>query len=84
MLKGNASVTAAFFPSIIGGGGVTAAVDAIKGKTLPKWTVAPVVGVTTKLANDWLAGQELAAGGAEGRHPPAAQERQGRQVLVAT
>ena len=42
MLKGDATVTAAFFPSVIGGGGVTAAVDAIKGKKLPKWTVAPV------------------------------------------
>jgi len=57
VLKGNASVTAAFFPSIIGGGGVTAAIDAIKGKKLPTWTVAPVVGVTTKLANDWLSGK---------------------------
>ena len=75
-------MTAAFFPSVIGGGGVTAAVDAIKGKKLPKWTVAPVIGVTTKLANDWLAGKSLAAGRAQGRHPAAAQERQGRQVLV--
>ena len=25
--------------------------------SLPKWTVAPVIGVTTKLANDWLAGK---------------------------
>src|SRR5262245_251143 len=57
VLKGNATVTAAFFPSAIGGGGVTAAVDAIKGKKLPKWTVAPVIGVTTKDANDWLAGK---------------------------
>jgi ribose transport system substrate-binding protein len=57
VLKGNATVTAAFFPSVIGGGGVTAAIDAIKGKKLPKWTVAPVIGVTTKLANDWLAGK---------------------------
>jgi ABC-type sugar transport system substrate-binding protein len=57
VLKGNATVTAAFFPSVIGGGGVTAAVKAIKGQKLPKWTVAPVIGVTTKLANDWLSGK---------------------------
>jgi ABC-type sugar transport system substrate-binding protein len=57
VLKGQQTVTAAFFPSVIGGGGVTAAVDAIKGKKLPKWTVAPVIGVTTKDANNWLAGK---------------------------
>jgi ribose transport system substrate-binding protein len=57
VLKGHQTVTAAFFPSIIGGGGVTAAIKAIKGEKLPKWTVAPVIGVTTKLANDWLAGK---------------------------
>jgi ribose transport system substrate-binding protein len=57
VLKGNQTVTAAFFPSVIGGGGVTAAIDAIKGKKLPKWTVAPVIGVTTQKANDWLAGK---------------------------
>jgi ribose transport system substrate-binding protein len=57
VLKGNATVTAAFFPSAIGGGGVTAAIDAIKGKSLPKWTVAPVIGITTQKANDWLAGK---------------------------
>src|SRR5262245_54418107 len=57
VLKGNATVTAAFFPSVIGGGGVTAAIDAINGKKLPKWTVAPVIGVTTQKANDWLAGK---------------------------
>jgi ribose transport system substrate-binding protein len=57
VLKGDATVTAAFFPSIIGGGGVTAAVDAINGKKLPKWSQAPVIGITTKLANDWLAGK---------------------------
>jgi ribose transport system substrate-binding protein len=57
VLKGDATVTAAFFPSIIGGGGVTAAVDAINGKKLPKWSQAPVIGITTKLANDWLSGK---------------------------
>jgi ribose transport system substrate-binding protein len=57
VLKGHQTVTAAFFPSIIGGGGVKAAIDAINGKSLPKWTVAPVIGITTKLANDWLAGK---------------------------
>jgi ribose transport system substrate-binding protein len=56
VIKGSASVTAAFFPSIIGGGGVTSAVAAIQGKKLPKYIEAPVLGVTTKLANDWLAG----------------------------
>ena len=57
VLKGDATVTAAFFPSIIGGGGVTSAIDAIKGKKLPKWSQAPVIGITTKLANDWLTGK---------------------------
>jgi ribose transport system substrate-binding protein len=57
VIKGSASVTAAFFPSIIGGGGVTNAIAAIQGKTLPKYIEAPVLGVTTKLANDWLAGK---------------------------
>jgi hypothetical protein len=61
VLKGHQTVTAAFFPSAIGGGGVTAAVDAIKGKKLPKWTVAPVIGITTKSANDWLAGKLVPA-----------------------
>jgi len=57
VIKGSASVTAAFFPSIIGGGGVTNAVAAITGKKLPKYIEAPVLGVTTQLANDWLAGK---------------------------
>jgi ABC-type sugar transport system substrate-binding protein len=57
VIKGSQSVTAAFFPSIIGGGGVTNAVAAIEGKKLPKYIEAPVLGVTTKLANDWLAGK---------------------------
>ena len=57
VLKGHQTVTAAFFPAAIGGGGVTSAIKAIKGEKLPKWTVAPVIGVTTKLANDWLAGK---------------------------
>ena len=50
-------MTAAFFPSIIGGGGVTNAVAAINGKKLPKYIEAPVLGVSTQLANDWLAGK---------------------------
>jgi ABC-type sugar transport system substrate-binding protein len=57
VLKGDATVTAAFFPSAIGGGGVTSAIKAVKGEKLPKWTVAPVIGITTKLANDWLSGK---------------------------
>ena len=57
VIKGSQSVTAAFFASVIGGGGVTNAIAAIQGKTLPKYIEAPVLGVTTKLANDWLAGK---------------------------
>jgi ribose transport system substrate-binding protein len=57
VLKGDATVTAAFFPSIIGGGGVISAIKAIKGQKLPAFSEAPVVGVTTKLANDWLSGK---------------------------
>jgi ribose transport system substrate-binding protein len=57
VLKGWQSVTAAFFPSVIGGTGVTSAIDAIKGVKQPKYIEAPVLGVTTKLANDWLAGK---------------------------
>src|SRR5437763_3849678 len=57
VLKGSASVTAAFFPSIIGGTGVTSAIKAIKGQKLPSYIEAPVLGVTTKDANDWLAGK---------------------------
>jgi ABC-type sugar transport system substrate-binding protein len=57
VLKGDASVTAAFFPSIIGGSGVTSAISAIQGKSLPKYIEAPVLGVSTKDANNWLAGK---------------------------
>jgi ribose transport system substrate-binding protein len=57
VLKGYQTVTAAFFPSIIGGTGVTSAISAIKGQKLPSYIEAPVLGVTTKLANDWLAGK---------------------------
>jgi ABC-type sugar transport system substrate-binding protein len=57
VLKGDASLTAAFFPSVIGGGGVQSAIDAINGKKLPKWSKAPVLGISTKQANDWLAGK---------------------------
>jgi ABC-type sugar transport system substrate-binding protein len=57
VLKGSASVTAAFFPSIIGGTGVTSAIDAIHGKKLPAYIQAPVLGVTTADANNWLAGK---------------------------
>jgi ABC-type sugar transport system substrate-binding protein len=56
VLKGSASVTAAFFPSIIGGTGVTSAIKAIKGEKLPGYIEAPVLGVSTKDANAWLAG----------------------------
>ena len=57
VLKGDQTVTAAFFPSVIGGTGVTSAIKAIKGQKQPSYIEAPVLGVTTKLANDWLAGK---------------------------
>jgi ribose transport system substrate-binding protein len=57
VIKGQQTVTAAFFPSVIGGGGVTDAIKAINGEKLPSYVEAPVLGVTTKLANDWLAGK---------------------------
>src|SRR6185436_5272954 len=41
--QGNASVTAAFFPSIIGGGGVPAASQTRTSKKLPTGAVARVV-----------------------------------------
>ena len=42
---------------MIGGTGVTSAIKAIKGQKQPSYIEAPVLGVTTKLANDWLAGK---------------------------
>ena len=57
VIKGSASVTAAFFPSIIGGTGVDSAIKAIKGEKLPGYIEAPVLGVTTADANSWLAGK---------------------------
>ena len=36
---------------------VISAVSAVQGKTLPKYIEAPVLSVTTKAANDWLAGK---------------------------
>ncbi len=57
VLKGSASVTAAFFPDIIGGDAVTNAIKAIKGQKLPTYIEAPVLGVSTPDANNWLAGK---------------------------
>lgn len=57
VLKGDASVTAAFFPSIIGGTGIDSAIKAIKGQKLPSYIEAPVLGVDTQDANAWLAGK---------------------------
>jgi ribose transport system substrate-binding protein len=57
VLKGDASVTAAFFPSIIGGTGVTSAIAALQGKSLPKYIEAPVLGVSTADGNAWLTGK---------------------------
>jgi ABC-type sugar transport system substrate-binding protein len=57
VLKGDASVTAAFFPSIIGGTGIDSAIKAIKGQKLPSYIEAPVLGVSTQDANAWLAGK---------------------------
>ena len=56
VIKGHQTQTSAFFPSIIGSQGVISAVSAVQGKTLPKYIEAPVLSVTTKLANAWLAG----------------------------
>jgi ribose transport system substrate-binding protein len=57
VLKGDASVTAAFFPSIIGGTGVTSAIKAVQGQKLPTYIEAPVLGVSTADGNAWLAGK---------------------------
>ena len=57
VLKGDASVTAAFFPSIIGGTGVTSAIKAVQGQKLPGYIEAPVLGVNTADANAWVTGK---------------------------
>jgi ribose transport system substrate-binding protein len=57
ILKGWQTQTSAFFPSVLGGLGITNAVKATKGQALPSFIEAPVLSVTTTLANNWLAGK---------------------------
>ena len=57
IIKGWQTQTSAFFPSVLGGLGITNAVKATQGQTLPGFIEAPVLSVTTTLANNWLAGK---------------------------